>query len=469
LEYDIATRFRSISSSAQKSCRAWYSWSGSFVDNSLCHQSLVSQRRVEFLSTHPPQVNFNMSLQMAYYSQDNDWDSTIVLNNNAKEERFVQVTLYGKDGQPLNVPIFSIPANSIRRFKLSDWTLGANNFREGNISVATHGKPMEITGQVSIVNRHDRLEFESKPSMTAEYSSQRLNGIVTVPDRQAQAYIALTNTSAAPIDVSLTSDSEHVHADKAKLLPHETKVEEIKLKNSSNSPLSALVTLQHNGSIGALITTAYAVNKQTGFTANLYFYDDAKTVSNKLAGAHFRFGEANPAEGFPAGTIFKAPLVLANLGNAATTATVTVDYTQNGQAKTQSIGSFTLASRAVKEIELQSALATFGVTGIVENAGVDVKYTGTVGTLVGQLTSTSTNGDYSFDVPVKDPLAGMNRNTGSYPFRLDGGYNTVLHLKNTTDKVVYAAVQIRYEGGDYNPNQIKLEPFQTVAVDIKQF
>jgi hypothetical protein len=309
-----------------------------------------------FFPPTPPQVNFNMSLQMAYYSQDNDWDSTIVLNNNAKEERFVQVTLYGKDGQPLNVPIFSIPANSIRRFKLSDWTLGANNFREGNISVATHGKPMEITGQVSIVNRHDRLEFESKPSMTAEYSSQRLNGIVTVPDRQAQAYIALTNTSAAPIDVSLTSDSEHVHADKAKLLPHETKVEEIKLKNSSNSPLSALVTLQHNGSIGALITTAYAVNKQTGFTANLYFYDDAKTVSNKLAGAHFRFGEANPAEGFPAGTIFKAPLVLANLGNAATTATVTVDYTQNGQAKTQSIGSFTLASRAVKEIELQSAL-----------------------------------------------------------------------------------------------------------------
>jgi hypothetical protein len=87
-----------------------------------------------FFPAKPPQVSFNMSLQMAYYGQDNDWDSTIVLNNNAKEERFVQVTLYGKDGQPLSVPVFSIPANSIRRFKLSDWTLGANNFREGNIS-----------------------------------------------------------------------------------------------------------------------------------------------------------------------------------------------------------------------------------------------------------------------------------------------------------------------------------------------
>jgi hypothetical protein len=424
----------------------------------------------EVLPPNAPQVNFNMALQMAYFTQDNDWDSTIVLNNNAKEERFVQVTLYGKGGQPLNVPMFSIPANSIRRFKLADWTQEANNFREGNINVATHGKPMDITGQVSIVNRRDRLEFESKPSMTAEYSSQRLNGIVTLPDRQAKAYVALTNTSANPIEVSLTSDAEHVHADNVNLAAHETKVEEIKLQNGDKSSLSALVTLQHNGSVGALITAAYAVNKHTGFTANLYFYDDAKTVSNRLAAAHFRYGEANPAEGFPAGTIFKAPLVLANLGNVPSTATVTVDYTQNGQAKKQSIGSFRLASRAVKEIELHSMLTRLGVTGLVDNAGLDINYTGSAGTLVGQLTSMSTDGDYSFDVPVKDPLAGFNRNTGSYPFRLDDGYNTVLHLKNTTDKTVYAVAQIRYEGGGtYNPDQIKLEPFQTVAMDIRRF
>ncbi len=327
---------------------------------------------------------------------------------------------------------------------------------------------MEITGQVSVVNRRDRLEFESKPSMAMDYSSQRLNGIITVPDRQAKAYVALTNTSANPIEVLLTSDSEHVHSDKVKLLAHETKVEEIKLKNSNNSPLSALVTLQHNGSVGALITTAYAMNKQTGFTANLYFYDDAKTVSNKLAGVHFRFGEANPAEGFPAGTIFKAPLVLANLGNAASTATVTVDYTQNEQAKTQAIGSYTLQPRGLKEIELQSALASFGITGVVDNAGVDIKYTGTAGTIVGQMTSMSTNGDYSFDVPIKDPLISMNRTSGSYPFRLDGGYKTVLHLKNMTDKKARAVVQIRYEGGTYHPDQITMEPYQTVALDIKK-
>ena len=416
-----------------------------------------------------PQVTFTTSLQLAYYNQDNEWDSTVVLNNNAKDERFISITLYGKDGQPLNVPVFSIPANSIKRFKIIDWTLGANNFREGNINVAFNGKPMEITGQVSVVNSHDRLEFESKPSMPMDYSSKRLNGIVTLPERQAKAYVALTNTSSNPIEVSLTSDAEHVHADKVNLSAHETKVEEIKMKNGNNSPLSALVTLTHNGVVSALITTAYAINKQTGFTSNLYFYDDAKTVSNRLAGVHFRFGDANPTEGFPAGTVFKAPLVLANLGTAATTATVTVDYTKNGQAKLQSIGSFLVPSRGVKEIELQSALAALGVTGPVDNAGVDIRYTGTTGTLIGQLTSASTSGDYSFDVPMKDPLISMNRTSGSYPFRLDGNYNTVLHLKNMSDKKVRAVVQVRYEGGTYHPEQLNLEPFQTVAVDIKKF
>ena len=87
-------------------------------------------------STKPaPQVTFNTALQMAYFAQDNEWDSTVVLNNNAKDERFILVTLYGKNGRQANIPVFSILANSIRRFKLSDWSLGVNDFREGNINV----------------------------------------------------------------------------------------------------------------------------------------------------------------------------------------------------------------------------------------------------------------------------------------------------------------------------------------------
>jgi hypothetical protein len=89
------------------------------------------------------------------------------------------------------------------------------------------------------------------------------------------------------------------------------------------------------------------------------------------------------------------------------------------------------------------------------------------GSVIAHLTSYDTKGDYSFEVPFKDPLAGFNRSNGRYPWRLDNGYTTVVHLKNTMNKEVEAAVQIRYEGGSYNPDLIKLKPYQTVAIDIR--
>jgi hypothetical protein len=90
------------------------------------------------------------------------------------------------------------------------------------------------------------------------------------------------------------------------------------------------------------------------------------------------------------------------------------------------------------------------------------------GTVIGRLTSYDAGGDYSFDAPVKDPLAGANRSNGSFPWRLDNGYTTVLHLKNTIEKDVEAMVQIRYDGGSYNLDLVKLAPYQTVAVDIRR-
>jgi hypothetical protein len=62
----------------------------------------------------------------------------------------------------------------------------------------------------------------------------------------------------------------------------------------------------------------------------------------------------------------------------------------------------------------------------------------------------------------------MNPVGGSYPWRLDSGYNTVVHLKNTIGKAVYAIVQVRYEGGTYNPERIKLAPYQTIALDLTE-
>jgi hypothetical protein len=228
-----------------------------------------------------------------------------------------------------------------------------------------------------------------------------------------------------------------------------------------------LVSIQHDASPGAVMVTSFAVNEETGFSTNFPFIDRATLVSTKLAGAHVRIGMPSPAEGFPSGTRFSAPLILANAGAQQTQATVCLDYTVNSIPHRIQVGIANLDPGQVSQFELSQALVARGIQGPLDDTGVDISYTGPPGTVLGRLTSSDQSGDFAFDVPVKDPLAGMGRAEGSYPWRLDDGYTTVVHLKNTVNAPVRAIMQVRYAGGNYNPERITLEPFQTLAIDIR--
>ena len=121
----------------------------------------------------------------------------------------------------------------------------------------------------------------------------------------------------------------------------------------------------------------------------------------------------------------------------------------------------------MRQVELSSAMARFATLGPVDDAGVDIEYSGSPGAVIARLTSLDQSGDYAFDVPIKDPLAEMLRVGGSYPWQLDGGFTTFLHLKNTLNQPVFALVQVRYAGGSYNLERLPLAPFQTIAVDLR--
>ena len=230
---------------------------------------------------------------------------------------------------------------------------------------------------------------------------------------------------------------------------------------------AALIRIEHNGTPGAIIVTGYALNEKTGFSCNLPFVDRATAKTAHLAGAHVRFGRPGSKEGFPAGTRFNAPLLLANAGDQPTEARVSVDYTIAGVAGRAEIAKLELAPDQVRQVELSSAMARFAGPGPVDDAGVDIEYTGSPGAVIARLTSFDQRGDLAFDVPIKDPLAETLRVGGSYPWQLDGGFTTVLHLKNTINKPVFALVQVRYNGGSYNLERLPLQPYQTIAVDIR--
>src|SRR5262245_8290080 len=408
-------------------------------------------------------------VHIPYFIESDDMTSILTLNNNMNDMATATVTLFNMKGQSLTLPPIELAPQLPARFDLGQ--LAKNpDFSSGNVQISFNGLSMGITSQVSVISAAHRVAFESVEDEAMDFSSSRLDAILCLPNAETHGRIALTNTTAAPIAVTAAAhNGDQNHQRRITLDPHETELVEANefLESGGDGPPRATVlTLQHNGSPGALMATGFAISEETGFSCNFPFVDPSTVVSAKLAGAHVRMGLPKPNGGFPSGTSFSAPLVLANVGGQQTQATVWVDYTIDSVPHRIQVGVASLAPGQVSQLELSQALASRGILPPLDDAGIDVAYTGPVGTVIGRLTSFDQTGDFAFEVPVKDPLAGMSR-SGGYPWRLDGGYTTVVHLKNTINAEVRALVQVRYEGGNYNPDRIRLGPFQTVAIDIR--
>jgi IPT/TIG domain-containing protein len=405
-------------------------------------------------------------MSFAYFIEQGDMNSTLRLNNNLLAPMKATVTFFNSQGESFTAPLLTLPPQDVQRFRVSELTANApGDFHTGSVQVFYHGPPMAVTGQISVASASSHMIFESFPTMAMGFASSRLDGIVWTPDAGTQASAALTNTMTDMLTVKIGTATD---IKSLTLNAHETQVVDLRefLINRQDAG-AALVRVLHDGTPGAVIVTGFALNEKTGFSCNLPFIDRATAKTAHLAGAHVRFGRPGSKEGFPAGTRFNAPLLIANTGDQPTEARVFVDYTISGVAARAQVAKLELATEQVRQVELSSAMARLAGSGPVDDAGLDIEYSGSPGAVIARLTSVDQSGDYAFDVPIKDPLAEMQRVGGSYPWRVDGGFTTVLHLKNTINQPVFALVQVRYPGGSYNLERLPLAPFQTIAVDLR--
>jgi hypothetical protein len=413
-----------------------------------------------------PQPSDDQIMSFAYFIEQGDMTSTLRLNNNLLDPITATVIFFNSHGESFTAPLLTLPPQDVQRFRVAELTANApGDFHAGSVQVFYHGPSMAVTGQVSVASASSHVIFESFPTMAMGFASSRLDGIVWIPDAGTQASAALTNTTTDMLTVNIGSAT---NIKSLTLNAHETNVVDLKeflIKRQDVG--AALVSIEHNGTPGAIIVTGFALNEKTGFSCNLPFVDRATAKTAHLAGAHVRFGKPDGKEGFPAGTRFKAPLLIANAGDKPTEARVFVDYTIGGVAGRAQIAKLKLAPHQVRQVELSTAMARFGLSGPMDDAGIDIEMSGDPGAVIARLTSVDQSGDFAFDVPIKDPLAEMLRVGGSYPWRLDGGFTTVLHLKNTINQPVFALVQVRYASGSYNLERLPLAPFQSIAVDLR--
>jgi hypothetical protein len=322
-------------------------------------------------------------LNFAYFVESSDLTSTLVLNNNTRDPQIVRLTIFNHQGDPFQLPPLSLPAQQVSRFSLHDLLKDTNgDFSSGNLQVFYHAMGMGVTGQVTMTSAKHRYSFDSYPTEAMMFASTRMDSILWLPDKRTEARVALTNTASTAITVTISSVQDAQKQEKNIYLnPRETKVVNLRefVAEPVREPSATLLSLTHNGAPGDLITTGFTLNNKNGFASNLLFVDRATATSNKLAGAHVRIGQAAASDGFPAGTTFSAPLVVANSSDLPSEVRVVVDYTIDASPHRVELTSFTLAAQEIKQLDLAQELARRGVSGPVDEAGVDISYSGRTG------------------------------------------------------------------------------------------
>jgi hypothetical protein len=98
---------------------------------------------------------------------------------------------------------------------------------------------------------------------------------------------------------------------------------------------------------------------------------------------------------------------------------------------------------------------------------VQVLTTGGPGTLIGGLSAISRDGARAYDVPLRDS-GPTGHATGSYPWRIDGDYNTVISITNVSGRPAKYHARITYQGGVYYFPAAEIPIAGTAIFDLRE-
>jgi hypothetical protein len=177
---------------------------------------------------------------------------------------------------------------------------------------------------------------------------------------------------------------------------------------------------------------------------------------------------AHPAAGssFPESSFFTPQLTLKNASKSLQTATVTVNYTANGQTQAKVLPIISIAPHEVRAVDFTrfvTELRNVSVSG----AGLKIEASGAPGTLLATLTSIDQSRNTVMDVPLVS-RSERSGEGGNHPFRLDENSQSVAYLTNITQKPTRVLVAVFYRGGMFTPELMSVGPGATIAVDLLQ-
>ena len=326
------------------------------------------------------------------------------------------------------------------------------------------GGLQQLGAQVKMVDAANSLIWAEQFVYTSKFTSNRLENVWWLPFENSDTSVAVSNTTAGAVTVTLTVDGTSPHQSQPTqitLNPWQTRVLDIMddiVNHNGHIHDTGGISITHNGVPGAVLARMFISKPNKGYSAAVNFIDPASPVSQKWNGNGLRFKNFNGAD-------LDQVLVARNNGSQTSHVQGRVIYTApNGTVQTINIPQFSISGGSTRLVDLDNLLNN--IPNSVGYGGIELDYDTPKGTIATSVQSVSQDGNHVFQVPMFDPQT-IPSGAAGFPWKADGDFRTIVYIKNESDSVQKFVTHLVWDGGQYSDGGRDIKPHQTIAVDFR--
>ncbi|MDE3135231.1 MAG: hypothetical protein KGL59_01540 [Acidobacteriota bacterium] len=338
--------------------------------------------------------------------------------------------------------------------------------------------PGVAVASIQVMSSGQSLVFDYPflPSQTGKAATQTVEGLWWMHDPGTQGFVAATNNTATPRNVTVTasdnsgSPSMSQDLSLASHATHLLSLESLLPGHSRGPDAAGGVQVQFKGQPSDISLAGGLMNPANGFSATMRFVIPGGHAGTpgpmRLASAGVLMGKQPSFMGFPATTRFLPYVVLRNTGAVSLPVLATV-YKASGPAEGVALHVPALAAFESRRISMRPLLDSAGLAGFDGAITLAFSWQGRWGDLVAAVGSVDQSGNYVFEV---SPTIAHQTWAKESPFWVVGnGDDTMFSLWNSgrTAEDVSATFTFGSSSGRYTL-PIHLTPGETQTIDMAQ-
>ena len=443
-----------------------------FTKPSQAHNTQMAQQTTQGA---PREIDF------PYYSLRDGYSSLLQLVSDSPVSLPIEVTIRSSSGRNILKKDMNISSQEKLMIELQSLVASLNgesedDFQEGSISVRYASDTRPIMGQITVTNPYLNLIFESRLAINDPGDSNIpavLEGIWwgLKPGRQTKVMVANTSNSSVTADVSLTFRGQRHLGALISFAPYETKVLSIrellaKFNADTEFVSEGGITITGHSPSPVLIASGMTADLNSGFSTTMHFPPAGTPQTSTLLAPGVPIGTPSAESPFALAGTFTPHVVVRNLSSSPQTATVSVEYPTASGTQLITLDPINLAAYATKDVALDSTVQD-RLPLPLPYCSIQVKNSGSPGSAVAEISSVAHNQDLVVDSKLGDPTDRLS-GSGINPWHLDDQTESVLFLANESDAPARVAFQIQAQRTIYHLTDLKLNPHETRAIDIRK-